>query len=192
MLKLTEHKGKMENIPSLSTSCTVNPFCKKMQKNKTAICSKCYGKRYENMYQNLTPKLVKNGKLLSKELIDIPKYNVVILRFNAFGELLNITHLDNLVRITQANPQTTFTLWTKRKDLINEYFSVNPKPENLILVYSSPQLNVTEELPLYFDKVFTVFTKDQAVTINCGSKNCFECQTCYSKNDTVNINEVIK
>lgn len=43
----------------------------------------------------------------------------------------------------------------------------------------------------FIDKVFTVFDHDNG-HINCGAKACAACGLCYTKNDTVFINEKLK
>ena len=51
-----------------------------------------------------------------------------IARFHSHGELINETHLINLVNIALHNPHCNFALWTKRFDIISKYFKKNKKP----------------------------------------------------------------
>lgn len=67
-----------------------------------------------------------------------------IVRFHSFGELLNMIHLNNFVRIAKALPKTTFALWSKRIDLIKK---LKDKPKNLILIYSTPRLDDSTLIP---------------------------------------------
>ena len=69
--------------------------------------------------------------------------------------------------------------------------STHKKPENLILIYSNPNINtIVKDIP-FFDKTFNVFDKENKNT-NCGSKNCLECLNCYEINDKKVIVEKIK
>lgn len=43
----------------------------------------------------------------------------------------------------------------------------------------------------FIDKVFTVFDHDNG-HINCGAKACAKCGLCYTKNETVFVNELLK
>ena len=70
----------------------------------------------------------------------LPTILDAFFRFNAHGELINLTHLENLVRIAKKNPHCNFALWTKRNDLIVKYFKTRDKPKNFILVYSNQRL----------------------------------------------------
>jgi len=192
-LKITKRMtGKMEGMISLNTSSLNNKFCIAMSK-KDIICSKCYSNRMLKMYKTADGAFQHNGRLLSEgKLEDLPQFNAAFVRFNAFGELINDTHLYNLVRICNANPQTTFTLWTKKKGIVAKILAQYGKPNNMLLVYSSEGVGVRELLPLYFDKVFTVYDKVSQVDINCGDKKCFDCRLCYTKNRTIYIKEKLK
>ena len=71
------------------------------------------------------------------------------------------------------------------------------KPKNLIIIQSSFFLNIVDPIKdMWVDKVFTVFTKEFAIVhdikINCGARHCLSCQTCYTNNDTIYINELLK
>lgn len=193
MLYATVHKSrkgeksKMDGLVSINTNPTMNPFCNKMR-SKDTICKSCYSKRYE-YFPNTVKRLTDNTNILLSKDFDIkcvPNLNTYrFVRLHSFGELINSTHYRNLLSIVKAFPDTTFTLWTKRKEIVQKI----EKPTNLILIYSSPKLNKVSALPDKFDKVFTVFDKDfEGVDINC-QKQCISCLKCYTYNDTMFINE---
>lgn len=187
--------GKLEDIPSLNTSVLNNSFCSKMR-NTESVCKKCYAATMEKMYANLHIAIAKNDDILSKKDLlpqQIPTTNSLYYRFNAFGELINEQHLHNFNLISLNNPKTTFTLWTKRKDIIARYYKTHDIPNNFLLVFSSTVVGKIEKLPKYFNKVFTAHSKKQAVdtNINCFGK-CKDCLLCYTKNDITFINEILK
>ena len=197
--------GKLESINSINTSVLNNQFCDKMRKGNdvlkrtelSIVCEACYAATLEKQYTNLHTAITRNDSLLSDAPLEKRQLPVImdrVLRFHSLGELINIQHLENFCTIANYNPETFFTLWTKRTDLINKYFSENDKPLNLSLIYSSPRVGKIESLPLHFDKVFTVHAKkpsNENIDINCHSK-CKDCMLCYKKNDVIYINEIIK
>ena len=193
MINLTEHKAtkfknKMDGFTSINVSVKRNGFCQQMQKQDGVICKHCYAKR---VYPNMEKRYSENTDWFLSEDFRPEPINRSIVRIHSFGELYNEKHFENLIKLFNYNPQTTFTMWTKRKDIVEKVFARTEKPSNLILIYSSPVLNTTAKLPEGFDKVFTVFTPDQNVEINC-AKSCKDCMKCYTKNNIAFINEELK
>jgi hypothetical protein len=167
-----------------------------MRKDKEKVCHSCYAYVGEKMFKKASEHFERNSKLFSESLLtkeELPYINKAICRFNAFGELINDTHLLNLFSICNVNPHCLFALWTKRVNLVNWF--IDKKPANLILIYSSPYKNKIEKLPFGFDKTFTVFSKpfirDNNIEINCAG-HCIDCRKCYSRNDIVEINESLR
>ena len=119
--------------------------------------------------------------------------NSAFFRFHGHGELINMTHLWNFVQIARANPQTTFALWTKRKDFIKKmmtqqkYTSIpSGKPNNMILIYSNPKINCVQiEPPRFFDKVFNNVSVKGYKNENCTGQKCIECLACYKKDSGI-------
>jgi hypothetical protein len=190
---LTTGKGKMVGIPSINTSTTDNTFCQAMQKTDS-ICKSCYAQRYEKLRPSMVNAFRRNKFLSERPLQpeELPAINAQIARFASYGELINMMHFINLLRIALANPRTIFTLWTKRYRIVQRVLNVLGKPDNLILIYSSPVVGVPSKLPKGFDKVFTAFARGSDMTdINCHGA-CNDCRLCYSHNNTTFINEIIK
>tara|TARA_R100000808_G_C2134551_1_gene143081 strand:+ start:110 stop:571 length:462 start_codon:yes stop_codon:yes gene_type:complete len=145
--------------------------------------------------KNCTPKFSRNSKYLSEKVQDrktLPICPNMVGRFSSHGELINSNHLENLINICLNQPMTTFTLWTKRKDIVNRVLKNIKKPKNLILVYSNPIINKLDvKLPKHFDKVFNN-VKSKTNNVNCDSK-CLDCMKCYTLGEpTTQIIEVIK
>ena len=203
MLHLTNHseKHKLAGFQSLNTSTLENEFCVKMMRKQelkqdiNIICQECYAALMQKRYKNLDIAISKNGPILSNGPLPIrliPVINAKAFRFHSLGELINLQHLENYASIAAYNPATFFTLWTKRKDIVNAYFKAgNIKPDNLSFIYSSSVIGKIEKLPVHFDKVFTAHFKTTKENINCHSK-CIDCMKCYSHNDITNINEFKK
>ena len=190
--------GKMLGIPSLNTDTPSNEFCKSMYNStkENLICRSCYSMSMLNTYRkNCRPKFIKNSKYLAEKIHPreyLPICPSPIGRFSSHGELINSNHLENLMNICLNQPMTTFTLWTKRKNIVSRVLKNRKKPKNLILVYSNPYVDKLDiKLPKHFDKVFNNVSKDSS-NVNCNSK-CLECMMCYTLgNKTTQIIEVIK
>ena len=179
--------GKMEGIPALNTDTTTNKFCIAKSKDKDSICSECYSwNMLKTFRKNAVPRFKMNSDILSSRVLEMnelvrPKGNHV--RFNAHGELINTNHVQNLVNYALFYPQVTFTLWSKKKALIQSFFNKQNKPDNLILIYSNEIVGtVYKSVPKYFDKVFNGVSHGNHV-INCDAK-CIDCMKCYNVNDT--------
>jgi hypothetical protein len=191
----TKMSGKMSGMVSINTSPKSNDYCNAMAKT-SAVCGSCYSHRLMSIYKTADACFTRNGEALSSGILaasEVPRMNAHTVRFNAHGELINMEHLINLGLIACHNPKATFTLWTKRKDIVEKWLRDWGKPPNMILIYSSPKLDRQSALPIGFDKVFTVYGKDTQTDINCGTKNCADCMTCYTLDDkTVYVNERLK
>jgi len=195
-LAWSKMSGKMTGIPALNTDTTTNKFCIAKSKDETSICNKCYSwNMLKTFRKNAVPRFKMNSDILSSRVLEMnelvrPKGNNV--RFNAHGELINTYHVQNLVNYALFYPQVTFTLWTKKKALIQSFFNKHKKPDNLILIYSNEIVGtVYKSVPKYFDKVFNVVSHGNHV-INCDAK-CIDCMKCYNVNDiTEQIIEKIK
>ena len=189
--------GKMLGIPSLNTDTPSNKFCQGMYNSKQdIICNECYSMNMLTTFRkNCKPKFLNNSKYLStkihpREYLPICPSNVG--RFHSHGELINSIHLENIMNICLNQPMTTFTLWTKRANIVNRVLKNRAKPKNLILVYSNKYIDRLDiKLPKHFDKVFNNVSS-KANNVNCEGK-CLDCMKCYTLGEPTNqIIEVIK
>ena len=196
MIKYSVMSGKLKGIPALNTSPLNNKFCKAMSKKKDSICGSCYSINMLSTFRkSADAPFRKYGEFLSSK-IHPPEYlpkppNALYVRFSAHGELINVDHAVNLFQICDSSPNTTFTLWTKRYNIVWRAIEYYKKPKNLILIYSAIGLDQEKRLPMHFDKVFIVQAKKNDKT-NCFGK-CIDCLKCYTKTDTTtHIYEEIK
>lgn len=194
--------AKMSGMSSLSTSPLCNKYCEMRHANKTTICSHCFSEQMNKRFKNLREKLVENTEFLTTYELkpeQIPFINRTLFRFESFGDLNNTIQVRNYFTICNANPGTTFALWTKNPWIIAEALEEYnmEKPNNLIIILSSILMNTPNESIAYdfIDKVFTVYDKEHAesVNINCGSRKCVECRRCYTKTaELEHVNELLK
>ena len=198
MIKYSVMSGKLEGIPALNTSPLNNAFCQKMSNSKgNSICKSCYSiNMLKTFRKSCDEPFRKYGEFLSDDIHPakyLPKPpNALYIRFSAHGELINVNHTVNLFQICNNSPNTTFTLWTKRYNLVWRAIKHYGKPKNLILIYSAVGVDqVNKRLPMHFDKVFIVQSKKDSKT-NCFGK-CIDCLKCYTREDTTtHIYEEIK
>jgi hypothetical protein len=202
MVKLTYHiaknggHNKMDGIVSINTSTLSNPFCQKMMKVKDSVCSKCYTKRFDTS-SNDSFYLHNMEELERADFVPF-RINNSVVRFHSIGELTGEQMFKNMITLARFNPNSTFTLWTKRPEIVSNVLSVMRKPKNLILIYSSPVRNTAvsiDTIGKHFDKVFTVYelkyAKENGIELNC-EKSCMQCMKCYTKNKIKYINEQAK
>ena len=95
------------------------------------------------------------------------------------------------MRISKANPNVVFGLWTKRYDSIKQYAENWQLPKNCKLIFSNSAFDKPmKSVPKYFHKTFSNITKSNQ-TINCDGA-CAECMLCYTENNTSHIVEELK
>ena len=185
--------GKLAGIFAVNTNTLTNTFCSKMR-GTTAICKFCYSAAMlQGSRKNCAPAFERNSALLSAAVIPVerlPVINANIFRLHGHGELINPTHLENFYRIAERNPGTTFSLWTKRRDLIR---NGRAAPGNFILIYSNPSLaKIMRTPPPRFHKVFNNVPADYAGPANCTGQKCMNCRICYTPGGESVIVEHVK
>ncbi len=187
-LHISKMSGKLEGIPAVNTNTLSNEFCQKMG-NSDTVCALCYSRKMLETYRKgCIPKFEQNSKFLSGVQLPrtaFPRINAAVFRLHGHGELVNLTHLINLAVFAGRNPLTTFSLWTKRKNLVSQFLSEGRMvPNNLILIYSNPDMgSVSFKVPKGFHKVFNVVEEAHSRE-NCTGKKCLDCLLCYQKSTT--------
>ena len=196
------HTGKMEGMISLSTSPIRNTYCQKRSKCENTICHHCYALNMALMFGSLADRLSKNYDVLTKTLIPVeewPVLNARYVRLESFGDLQTVTQFKNYVNLCKRNPASSFALWTKNYAIVRKAVeSGTEKPKNLIVIVSSPLVNVESDLSAYplADKTFTVYAtsyaREHGVAINCGGRACLTCGRCYRKRGNAEVRELLK
>ncbi len=193
--------GKMSGIPSISTSCLLNPICQKRMQDKTSICAHCFAEATLRRYSDAGKAMERNYNLLTSSVLPLellPIFaNVAIVRIESFGDVANVTQAINYINICRVNPSVTFAWWTKNAAIVKKAFDEVGKPENVVMIESSEKLNHKKELSnKYMDKVFTVYDektiKAENIDINCGARCCATCRNCYCKNSAAVVSEKLK
>ena len=201
LVHISKMTGKLDGFKAISTNTMTNEYCIKQNANGKAdnICTKCYSHTMLKSYRkNMQPALQRNSEALANKVLDIDLLPTILdafFRFNAHGELINLTHLENLNRIAKKNPHCSFALWTKRNDLIAKYYANREKPDNLTLIYSNPRVGtIMRKPPKHFDRTFNnVLEHEHVEEQNCTGQKCKDCRLCYTIGNNVNtIVEMVK
>ena len=185
--------GKLAGLQAINSNTLTNDFCSTMRKTDS-ICRVCYSAAMlSGSRKNCAPSFERNSVLLSAALIPVerlPVINASIFRFHGHGELINSIHLENFYRIAERNPGTTFSLWTKRRDLIR---TGRAAPANFILIYSNPSVSkIMRAPPPRFHKVFNNVRADYTGPANCTGQKCIDCRICYTPGSESVIVEHVK
>jgi len=190
--------GKLDGIAAVNTDPLSNDFCIKAATNPDWVCFYCYARKNAKGYRaNCVNCWKRNSQVLSEsilplELIPTLRKGTKVLRFNAYGELVNKNHYINFANIAIKNPLVQCSLYTKRPNLVD----VTTAPANLTLVYSSYKLNEpAPQLPPGFHHLFAVYTlrylNEHNILSNC-TLECFKCLKCYGRRGATRILEVVK
>lgn len=209
-LNITTHDGKMEGYYSLSTSCLMNPRCIARMANPDLICHECFSAALQAFREGLADRCVINSVVLSSVLIPIEYFrtgrkNAIKkalatlreFRLESFGDVINVIHARNYLRLVKAFPRTLFGMWTKNPDIWEEAIELEGgKPENLVWNESSPKKNERVKNPSkHADHVFTVYDLKHALElkerINC-PLSCADCGHCYNKGNEFDVREILK
>ena len=195
-IKVSNMSGKLYGLQAINSNTLSNVFCQKENQslNSDKICTICFSwYMLQTFRKGCVNAWEKNSVTLSTTKLDwhdIVKLKFKkndIVRLHGHGELINLLHLDNFVRICQHFCDKTFALWTKRVDLVRKYFTERKIPNNLILIYSNPKINnVMTKIPRPFHKVFNNVSEKHELE-NCSGQKCNECRLCYSFDKKVNI-----
>lgn len=199
-IHISKMTGKLEGLKAISSNTVTNPYCIQQNAcgNEDNICTKCYSHTMLKSYRkNMQPALERNSQALGNSVLSIDELPMIMdafFRFNAHGELINETHLINLINIAKKNPHCNFALWSKRYDIVKSVFSKVEKPHNLIMIFSNSKISsVLPKPPKYFDKTFNNVLQDEEVEKqNCTGQQCKNCLLCYRHGTTDTIVEMVK
>lgn len=189
--------GKIEGISSLDSSAHNCEFCATMRKaagnNPLHICGMCYDFAQEHSFKgrNVLNRHSLNLLIMStidfsiEELATLPETELI--RINSSGDTANIIYARNMIKYVYAHAYTKTAYWAKNTAPIIAACKELGKPENLILVQSSPIIGHPAKLAEFFDYVFTVYVTKEATeaaikdgSCACNGKKCAACGfKCY-------------
>lgn len=192
--------GKIEGLLSIDSSASGCEFCKWMREiaeqlkahgNDKHICGECYASRGRFLLNN-----VKNRHELNMAILSIVEFKsgdfvrmglMELVRINSDGDIRNVTHARNIIRIMNDNAFARFGWWGKNVKDITSAMDELGKPKNCILIASSFLIGKVIKLPRYFDYTFTAYETEEDVqeairngSVECNGRKCKDCGfMCY-------------
>lgn len=181
--------GKPSKMPGFSygipaSSCKVG---QKLASLKGSVCENCYAmKGFYNMPS------VRKGQLRRLESLTHPQWvdAMVFLigrsgsdyfRWHDSGDLQDIEHLRNIVKVAEKLPHVKFWLPTREAKLITSFLRGSSFPQNLIVRVSGAM--VDGEAPVRFLHTSTVVSSTSATCPAPAQDNkCGSCRACWDKN----------
>lgn len=195
-IKLAKHiagsLGKPSKMPGLSygISATLCNVGAKLAKVIGSVCHGCYALKANYKYPSVTHAHTKRYNGLSSvswadSMIKlIGASGETYFRWHDSGDIQNLQHLFDIVRVAESLPNVNFWLPTKEKGLVVEYQqSFGDFPGNLIVRLSSAMVDAK---PMQgFTHTSTVHDKAEPVGFACkapsqGNK-CLDCRACWDK-----------
>lgn len=200
LYSIGEHRGKMQDMPSISTSCLHTGTCIKRHAVKGSICEHCYSWNMLTASKNkalarkceLNTYFYRNIELTPN---DIPFLNYAYFRFESFGEISNALQCKNYMTIARYNAHCNFTLWTKNPGVFDLALYGTIQPLNFRVIVSDMRIDrehvasYAEETKIqypFMSALFTVVSKGSASKdtariekrVNCALQ-CNTCLKCY-------------
>jgi hypothetical protein len=184
---VSKMSGKLKGFQAVNLNPLVNEFCQRMATMEGTICSKCYSQKMLKTFRaSCVEQFTNNSVTMASPLADwqIPRFMPgSYIRFLSHGELENRQQAENFCLIAQANPESNFSIWTKRPVLLPAEV-----PDNLIVIQSSLMLNSQAVQAKGVDFTFTVFESEDSfpkntVHIKCAGQSCTECMYCYRRKE---------
>jgi len=198
MISVSKMSGKLAGFKAINFSALDNPFCERMSQIEGTVCASCYSRRMLLTFRKRAREGWKqNSILMSDDLEDwqLPRFEPEsYVRLLSHGELDNLTQLYNFQKIALLNPETHFTMWTKRVDLIEKADFLEPA-SNLRIIASSPYIGIKAEVDhSRIDGVFTVYQKGEVPedSFHCAGKKCATCMHCYTSRLFSHIGEELR
>lgn len=144
----------------------------------------CYAQKGRYCYKRIQNAYSKNLRIYKadpksyfaqiSEVLDFTPYR--FFRWHSSGDIVDMQYLHMMVRLAKKHKGTRFLCFTKKYELVNEYFNQQSKPRNLIIVLS----NWGEwkcENPHNFPVAYIRFNEETDIPINAFQciKFCEEC-----------------
>lgn len=215
IIKAAFHEsGKIEGLFSVDSSAAGCEFCQTMQKIKGSICETCYamGKR-EQMKEATQVRHKLNMIILSRVSFTVDELRTLGIygatRINEDGDIVNVIHAENILRLTIAFRVYRFGFWYKNRFAVKQAyinFGADTKEKrkamfpNVTMVLSSVMIDKPAEGDFTTDIVFTCYSSDelylQAIASGahpCNGKKCKACGFhCYQEGAAGSVAEKVR
>ena len=194
--------GKIETISSLDSTAGCE-FCAAMRKaaenDPRIICGMCYAAA-DSWKEAAWRRHQLNAKILSSVLFTVDELrlglsiNTFRCRINEDGDVVNVIHGQNILRLFAAFPHVEFGFWYKNVAAVSGALAAEgitcraDRPKNARFVQSSVIIGQPGAARWFSDVVFTVYPDAaqtvaaiQAGAFECNGRKCKECgYNCYN------------
>ena len=184
MIHVSKMTGKLEGFKAVNFNPLTTRFCNRMGQTPGTVCQHCYSRKMIKTYRQSCAKLfTRNAELMDGVVLDqcIPRFQPgESVRFLAHGDMDTTAQFMSFCEICRVNPETHFTMWTKRTDIIA--LLQHEIPPNLTLIQSSTHVNRPDQKAPGFHAVFTVYDAEHELpkgTQHCNGQKCRDCMHCY-------------
>lgn len=164
----------------------------KMRKVEGSVCFSCYALKGRYAFPAVQQSLQRRKEALGDArwvqamALLIQKKKIDYFRWHDSGDLQSEEHLDKIVQIAKACPDTKFWLPTRENGIVHRY--KGEVPDNLVIRVSGAMIDGI--LPIGFRHVSGVASKERfaskASERKCPSSNqhnkCMACRACWDKN----------
>lgn len=192
--KVAYHEsGKIEGVYSLDSSATNCTFCRvmreKAKENPNIICGYCYDFEQEKYRKEVLNRHTLNLVIMSKVEFTVDELRhlngIGLIRVNSSGDAENVIYAKNMLRYAMAHSFARVAIWSKNVLAYIKAIDEIGKPENVIMIQSSPFINKPVARAKYFDYVFTVYSDAEQIekALNAGACECNgkKCSVCGYK-----------
>lgn len=163
------------NLPRRSTCPGATQWCKQM----------CYAQKAERMYKQVLPYRQMNYKLSrSKDFVamvndELKHSKLKYVRIHESGDFYNQEYLDKWTSIVKANPQVSFTFYTKSFHLLD--FSKIKRCKNVIAFASldPTSTKLQKQKARHWRKAFILPKDVTPKNVFVCSGSCKSCSHCY-------------
>ena len=189
-VKISRSNSKLGIIPSVNlppvTTCRTDAPCAK----------ECYAMKGRFRFAGVKENMTSNYELYRsnpeeyfdgiKNAINNGFVSYSYFRWHAAGDIVDKQYFDNMVKIAEELPQTSFLAFTKKYELVNEYIkSGEVIPPNLHIVFSAWGSALALDNPYEFPVAYVRFkcdTENRDIpdsAVEC-SGNCTTCLQCWN------------
>lgn len=138
VVSISKGNSKMGAIPSVSLPACVT--C-----NPSAPCfKKCYAAKIERLYTNTRNAYARNFEIWANDpaaywdQVRAAASVARFFRFHVSGDIPNILYLNNMARVAESLPHTSFLVFTKQYNIVNQYINDGMTiPQNLKIIFSN-------------------------------------------------------
>jgi hypothetical protein len=180
--------GKPSKMPGYAYGIPAKycPVGSKLVNIPGSVCSDCYALKGRYMFKNVRDAQEKRYASLKHPgwvaaMVYMIKYRSCdFFRWHDSGDLQDMDHLDNVVRVALRCPETKFWLPTRENKLIRQYLTVHGNfPKNLVVRVSGAMINGVQLISFPNTSTVTSDLAHSTCPAPRQSNNCGLCRDCW-------------